>query len=984
MALTPPLSPGGHLPLVGRDHERAILADCFATTVRGQGRLVLVSGEAGIGKTALLTAFAAEAIAHSVRVAIGRCHDLTDTPPYGPWHELFRHAAQSADCPPLPAAFAHPDGIGPVVGQAILFAAVRQWLSLATEQRPIVLMLEDLHWGDPASLDLLRFLAPLASHLPLLLIVTFRSDELPPDHPLAQSLPILVREAHPLRLPLQRLTALEITTLIRAQYALSAASEERLVTLLAERAEGNPFFITELLHALEEERILTNDDSGWRLGDLAPLRVPLLARQVVERRLMRLDAEGRRLLTLAAVIGQEVPFVLWAAVAAVSEESLFTLAEQARAAHLIAETPDGSGIRFVHALTRQTLYEYVLVARQRQMHRAVAEALLAVSAPDVDAVAHHLKEAGDPRAPAWLTRAGLRAQRARAWQTAAERYTAALALLPATAATVRERGWLHFALGRMEAYDPLTANEHLKEAERLAAVGNDRALAAVVAYYRSLSRFYSDDVHGGITGMEAVVTALGILTEDERTVLWERQEWIGRALDEDDGAGQLAFFLAFAGRLAEARALAARIIDAASTSTGGHRGQGRSHADASLAAAIVAMHDGMPDAARRAARQAWQACDDLAAYDEAARALYIEALWINAAYPLEDADARARLLGNLLSAWRKTSVSLMPYSSDDLMRLPLAGIAGEWAMVRQIAAAFPLGSVTLEIIPRSVLAAIAYAQGETDLVERLVHEVLPEGAATAPGGTNFLTALVLHRLAARLAMDAADLIAARAWIAAHDRWLAWSGAVLGQAESALLWARYHRADGNNEQAEESARQALALATTPRQPLVLIAAHRLLGELETAGRDADADEHLEEALSLADACGAPYERALTPLARAERRAAMGDTATALTLLAEAQAICEPLGAQPALIHAEMLRARLTAARPQPVARFPDGLTEREVAVLRLLAGGQSNRAIGDTLGINARTAERHITNIYRKIGVDGRAEAAAYAVRHGLL
>jgi len=866
--------------------------------------------------------------------------------------------------------------------QATLFAAVRQWLSLATEQQPLVVMLDDLHWGDPASLDLLRFLAPLASRLPLLLVVAFRSDEAPPNHPLAHSLPILVREAHPLRLPLQRLPAMDIAALVRSQYDLAATSEERLVALLVERAEGNPFFISELLHALEEERILTHDDSGWRLGDLAPLRVPLLVRQVIERRLLHLDAEGRRLLTLAAVIGQEASFALWAAVAAVPEESLITLAEQARTAHLIAETPDGSGIRFAHALTRQTLYEQLLVARRRQMHRAIADALLAMSEPDMDAVAHHLKEAGDPRAPDWLTRAGLRAQRACAWQTAVDRYTAALALLPATAATASERGWLTFAIGRVEAYDPLTAGKDLQEAERLAAVGNDRVLAAVVAYYRSLIRFHAGDVHGGIAGMEQVIAALGALTEEERTALRERQEWIGRALEEDDGAGQLAYFLAVAGRLAEARALAERIIDAAPT-TGQHRRQG--HADASLAAAFVAMQYGMPDAARAAARHAWQACDDLAAYEEATRALYDEALWINAAYCLEDADARAHLQRDLLRAWQRTSVSLMPYSSDDLMRLPLAGIAGEWEMVRRLAALLPLGTVTLEIIPRSVLASIASAQGETGLVERLVQEVLPDRAATEPGGTHFFTALVLHRLAGRMAIDANDLTTARAWLEAHDCWLAWSGAILGKAESTLLWAHYHRGSGDAGRADEQARRALEQATEPRQPLVLIAAHRLLSELDTAaGRYDDVDGHLDAALSLADACGAPYERALTLLARAELRVVTNDRAAALALVEEARAICASLGAQPALLRAERLIARLTPYRAEPAASRPDGLTGREATVLRLLATGSSNRAIGVTLGINTRTVERHISNTYTKIGVSSRAEAATYAVQHGLL
>jgi len=178
--------------------------------------------------------------------------------------------------------------------------------------------------------------------------------------------------------------------------------------------------------------------------------------------------------------------------------------------------------------------------------------------------------------------------------------------------------------------------------------------------------------------------------------------------------------------------------------------------------------------------------------------------------------------------------------------------------------------------------------------------------------------------------------------------------------------------------------------------VLIAVHRLLGELDTAAGHYDeadehldeADEHLDEALALADACGAPYERALTLLARAELRAAMGDPASALGLLEDVRAVCTPLGAQPALLRADRLAARLTphltphwAERAAP---HPAGLTEREVAVLRLLATGGSNREIGIALGITTRTAERHISNIYTKIGAYGRAEAATYAIRHALL
>jgi tetratricopeptide (TPR) repeat protein len=133
----------------------------------------------------------------------------------------------------------------------------------------------------------------------------------------------------------------------------------------------------------------------------------------------------------------------------------------------------------------------------------------------------------------------------------------------------------------------------------------------------------------------------------------------------------------------------------------------------------------------------------------------------------------------------------------------------------------------------------------------------------------------------------------------------------GRADGQLVWAEYHRAAGDQEKAFAHAQRALAHATEPRQPLALLAAHRLLGELDTeAGRFADAAIHLDASLALADACAAPYERALTLLAMTEMRTATGETDAARTLLDEVRAICEPLGAKPALARASALTTRLT--------------------------------------------------------------------------
>jgi hypothetical protein len=146
---------------------------------------------------------------------------------------------------------------------------------------------------------------------------------------------------------------------------------------------------------------------------------------------------------------------------------------------------------------------------------------------------------------------------------------------------------------------------------------------------------------------------------------------------------------------------------------------------------------------------------------------------------------------------------------------------------------------------------------------------------------------------------------------AHDRWLAWSGAVLGRAEGALGWAEYHHANSDPARARAAAEQALTHSSDPRQPLALLAVHRFLGQLDTEGADvAAAEAHLGESLRLADACAAPFERALTLLEIARLRMAQGQADEARALIGEVRAICEPLEAKPTLERVAVLEQRLT--------------------------------------------------------------------------
>jgi DNA-binding CsgD family transcriptional regulator len=288
----------------------------------------------------------------------------------------------------------------------------------------------------------------------------------------------------------------------------------------------------------------------------------------------------------------------------------------------------------------------------------------------------------------------------------------------------------------------------------------------------------------------------------------------------------------------------------------------------------------------------------------------------------------------------------------------------------------------------TIYAQIASAQGDWTLVNALIAGVLPLGASTAPGNAHFLdSASALQRIGAELALAGGDLASARAWLEAHDRWLTWAGAVLGQAEGQALWAQYHRLACDLASARAHAERALMRANEPRQPLALLAAHRTLGELDTdTGRYAEAVAHLTEALRLADACAAPYERALTLLALAELRAATGERDEARTALAAARAILELLGARPALTRADALAVRLGRAAPPRATRRavgPGALTAREAEVLRLVAQGLTNAQVADRLFLSPRTVDQHLRAIYGKLDVTTRAAAVRIAAARGL-
>jgi DNA-binding CsgD family transcriptional regulator len=989
--------------LVGRSREQEILRAELAAARGGHGRLVLLGGEAGIGKSTLAQDLVATTVAHTTRVLAGHCYDLTNTPPYGPWLDLFQGSQSVPDLPAPPAAFAG-GVLATVTDRAALFADVRRFFAELSATRATLVLLEDLHWADPASLELLRHVAPHLRHWPILILATYRVDELTRRHPFAQQLPALVREADGVRLDLRRLDPAALRALVAASYQLAATDETRLVAYLERHAEGNPFFATELLRALEEDGLLRPGGGRWELGEIGEVVVPMFLRQVIEGRVVRLGEEVREPLAMAAVIGQEAPLALWGKVAGLDEETLLAIVERAIDSHLLAAERDGTRVRFVHALTREALYEGILPPRRRQWHKQVAAALLASADPDPDAVANHLQQAGDPCAWEWLVKAGDRAQRAYAWLTAAERFRAAAVLLTGNADQDRMRCQLLYRLSRLQRFsDPAGAIGTLDEAGRLAARIGEPVLAAEIQWHRGNLLFYADRCRAGLAASAMAVEALEALPLEMTRAFSTAEPWLADALPEalvDTSDEALAVELlhaaglhfrrctqpwthASAGQPHAAIPLGERYIAAladAPTARGGIRST-TAFSHLGIGAANAAL--GRPEEACQAFARARSLFGEFDHHALIAFAWLSELRDVALTYDAADPARRRQLAAEAEAALARAGGALSPGVSPRLARLTCLVRDGNWDETDRILEnlATP-GNSFLRREVTDARAALARHRGQPEVAWAQIRPLFLQGPATEPGDLIFQEGLFLQRLAVDLCLDASDLLGARTWLEAHDAWLAWSESVLGRADGKVAWARYHWASGDSAPARAAADAALALAAVPDQPLVWLTVHRLLGEIDTAaGQHAAAEAHLAAALELATTCEAPFERALTLLALAELHTTMGNIDEAATLLDESRQICIPLGVAPTLARVEALAAHLTAGPPEE--QYPAGLTQREVEVLRLLPRGLSNAEIAEELFVSPRTVQTHLTNLYGKLGVGGRAEAVAYAMAHGL-
>ena len=404
--------------VVGRDSELQLVAESAKRVAGGEGReVLLVSGEAGLGKTTLVAEGARVAFTAGACVLFGHCEEDLATPyqlfagtighyvTHCPEDELRAHVeAHGSELARLVPALATriPDlppsrGTDPDTERYLLFAAVVGLLSQASEQQPIVLVLDDLQWADAGSLELLRHLIASDQPMAVLVLGTFRDTELSHFHPLLKTLAELQRQVKVARLELTGLDNSAVEALMEAMagYALDEVGVG-LARAVHRETDGNPFFATEVLRHLSETGAIRPDSAGQRevIDGIEDVGLPGSVKEVIGARIGRLGVVAGRMLSTAAVIGRDFDVDLLARAADVPEDELLDLLDTAVAAALVREGRGRAGqYAFAHALIQRSLYEELGPTRRARVHRRVGEALEQLcgtsAGPRVGELAHH-------------------------------------------------------------------------------------------------------------------------------------------------------------------------------------------------------------------------------------------------------------------------------------------------------------------------------------------------------------------------------------------------------------------------------------------------------------------------------------------------------------------------------------------------------------------------------------------------------------------
>ncbi|MGH2349877.1 MAG: ATP-binding protein, partial [bacterium] len=517
----PPVSPALLLgtvlrtKLVGRESELRELKSSLELAASGTGQVVLVEGEPGIGKTRLIQEAQVYARIRGFIVLVGRCYEQETGIPYLPFIEQFagrfggmERAALLDDLGDAAPEFVKlipevrktlPDvapsvPLEPAQERLRLFASVSEVLTRLSRHNPAVLILEDLHWADAASLRLLQHLARALRGERMAILASYRDVEVERGHPLGDTLREMNRERLFTRISLRRLPRESVGTMVRTMFEVERVSDEFL-DLLYRETEGNPFFVEEVMKALVEEGALYREDGRWQRKEIAEIDIPQSVREVIGRRLEHISEPCQRALSLAAVIGRRFRFETLQAAGEMPEEDLLNALEEAIQAQLVREESAAGQVEydFVHALIREVLYERLSLRRRMTLHQKIGEALERLYAGRLDRVvedlAHHFTHAphgvGLDKAIGYSTDAARKSLGLFAHEDAVRHYRNAIELIEATG-DERRQAETHLALG-----------------EPLVYLGN--TAAAVEAYQKALKYFVRSGTPGDVAHIHRLV-----------------------------------------------------------------------------------------------------------------------------------------------------------------------------------------------------------------------------------------------------------------------------------------------------------------------------------------------------------------------------------------------------------------------------------------------------------------------------------------------
>jgi DNA-binding CsgD family transcriptional regulator len=1001
--------------LVGRDSQIAALRRVLDRAREGSGRVALIVGEAGVGKSRLLRATTEEARAAGFLALHGACFEAERSIPYAPLLDLVRLLAASAS----PAVAAHvlapaagelvaifpelrsllPDAVpsasmDPESDKRRLFHAMALAVTQLSRRQPVLLAFEDVHWSDDATLDLVFHLARGHAAQPVVIALTYRGEEAGPR--LARLITDLERARLVSDLPVERLGRAGVGEMLQGIFGARANLGDEFVQLLHGLTEGNPFFVEETLKALILAGDLAPTGGGWRARSLERVRVPRTAVEAVRRRLAALTEPARAVASTAAVAGRRFDFDLLQTLTEHDERELLALVKELIAAQLVVEE-SAERFAFRHALTREAIYAELLARERVSLHREVAAALERHhgESPDaiVEALAYHTWEAGDwgraatyaaraarhalalsaPReAVAHLDRAFSAAQRsgsepdvalylARGWanETLGEFHRAdgdfTAALTGARAASRRRDEWdaLH-ALGMLwAARDYARAGEYRREALSVARSLEDESLVA-----RSLNRI--GNWHVNLEEPRA-----GLPHHEEALAIFER-------LGDEGGVAETVDLIAMAHHIAGEERAAGECYErslALFAATDDRRGTAN-------ALGVLALCTGSYHVSSTTPFRSPAVPDELASPQSVRIAREIG--W-------RAGEAFLRFIIADCLAWRGEYDRAIPMAREGLAQ------AEEIKHLEWSAGALRLlGEISLDLL------APEAARPQLEAAHRIARRL---GSRTWTRWTAGPLALARARTAdVPGALEALDA-------AARSAGAADGGATLGEAGSGALTL--------GERVLWLARAELELAAQRPDAALAIVDARLASEhaadpdgtlgvprlsllradaLVALGRHEQAELALEMARREATEQGARpllwrVEAAIGHLHRLRKR-----RLEARRSFDAARAIADEMAEK---IPDDELRARfregLDALIPSAPAQSPGriakaesgGLTRRERDVAELVAQGKANRAIARELGIGERTVEGYVASALGKLGFASRTQLAAWAVEKGI-